>query len=223
MGFISKKVYFFLTLIFFFGSSSAYCFSTVTTSSGDLVKWDPASPTFFVNTSGGPSFASTSIRGAMDNWSNVSAASLTFFNGGSTSDSGQSNNGENIVFFGDAPGSSLGFAQFFFNASGVILDCDIIIEQDNSWTESFLEDLATHEFGHCVPLGHVSDQTTMNPVVVAGVQNLAQDDIAGISFLYPGTAIPTMNEWGMIIFFISACGLAVCHLKKNNRLHYSKQ
>lgn len=206
-----------------FVSSKAYSY-TVETRSGNTIKWSGANATFLINTTNGPSFALTSLQAAMQNWTDVSTSNFAFIYGGSTSDTASTNDGVNIVYFGSVSGSLLGVATWWSDSGGALTDCDIIMDQDQSWTSTYLEDLATHEFGHCVPLGHASGAVTMNPSGAEGIRDLAQDDIDGITFLYPSdsssanfvanTSIPTMNEWGMIIFMTLACGLSAYKLRR---------
>ena len=217
-----KKLFFVIGLtiaINYFIPSVAYSFNVETRSDGGAIKWEDNAATFLVNTTDGPSFALSAIQAAMANWTNA-GADFAYSYGGSTT-STKSNDGQNTVFFGDPSGSLIGEATYFYDSSGFITDCDIEIDESFSWTETYLEDLATHEFGHCLPLGHESGSVTMNATVSAGARNLAQDDIDGIIAIYGAyTGIPTMNEWGMIIFTIFAGGLAVRHLRKEARLQF---
>ena len=221
---LSASALFFAIATSVFTPTRAYSFNIETTSGGDTVKWSSSAATFLVNTTNGPSFALTSIQSAMDNWTSVASSNLVYTYGGSTSNSEQTNNSENIVFFGDAPSGFVGWATFWYVSGGAISDCDIIIEEDFTWTETYLEDLATHEFGHCVPLAHASGSVTMNATVSAGARFLAQDDVDGITFLYDkGTGyseafvgVPTMNEWGMMLFISLACGIAVYNIRRVN-------
>ena len=153
--------------------------------SGKTVKWENGSATFNVNTSGGPSYSLEAIQSAMQNWTDVGTSPFSFTYGSSTTKSNQSNDGENVLSFGSVSGNSLGYARYWSNSSAHITDCDIVIKQNYSWTQSYLEDIATHEFGHCVPLDHTTASVTMNPTVQPGAKDLAQDDINGLTYLYP--------------------------------------
>jgi hypothetical protein len=188
------------------------------TYNGSPVKWNTSSVTFYANTSGGPSYSLISIQAAMNNWSSVSSSSLRYVYGGSTTRSGvSSTDGFNTVSFGD-PGdaSYLGVAWYRYDSSGKMTDCDIILRVNYSWSAAYLEDIATHEFGHCVPLEHTTDPgTTMYPSVRAGARVLSQDDINGISYLYPsGTPVPALDDAGKAAFAALAAAALAFYLRR---------
>ena len=220
---LSAFFVFVLSLLCYANSASAYVAQNY---NGNPVKWSTDSVTFSVNTSGGPEYAISAIQTGMASWTNASTAYLTLVYGGSTSSSGVNNaDGYNKISFGEPGSGYLGVARFRYNASGQLTDCDIILRINHSWSESTLGDVAAHEFGHCIGLDHTSDSsTTMYPTVRQGASTLSQDDINGISFLYPSgspsaspsgsateasTAAPSLDDMGKVaLVAFSAVALA---------------
>jgi hypothetical protein len=183
------------------------------TYNGNTVKWNVGTLDYYVNTSGGPAYSLTSIQTAMNSWNGVSTSYLRFVNKGSTANSGINNgDGVNTISFGEPGAGYLGVAWFRYNSSGLMLDCDIILRNNYAWSDTYLADVAAHELGHCVPLNHTSDpNTTMYPTVRQGARVLSQDDISGISYLYPAnpSGIPAMDNTGAAVFAVlSAAALA---------------
>ena len=121
--------------------------------------------------------------------------------------SGGLNNGgaSQDICFGDPGGGLLGKNYLWWDANGYLTDSDIILCQTCNWVTFDLESLVAHELGHGVPLNHSSNsEATMWPTVNAGetkMRTLHQDDIDGITFLYPlgGAPIPTLSEWAAIL------------------------
>ena len=103
-------------------------------------------------------------------------------------------------------GSAIATTYTWFNGSG-ILDADIVF-----WDAAFhfyagtsgcsggfyIEDVAAHEFGHALGLGHTNvSGATMYPSIStcsSGARSLDADDIAGVVSLYPPA--PSSNPPG---------------------------
>ena len=145
------------------------------------------------------------IRVGADAWRLQSGASFAFAFGGYSNQATVLNDGINLVFFRNASsGSALATTYTWFSGSRM-LEADMVF-----WDAGFLfftgstgcssgfyiEDIATHEFGHALGLSHSTVATaTMYPSISTCSQqarSLDADDIAGVLALYPqSTAAPT--------------------------------
>jgi hypothetical protein len=145
------------------------------------------------------------IRAGADAWPLQSGASFAFAFAGLSAQTTNTNDGINLVVFRNASsGSALATTYSWFSGSRLV-DADIVF-----WDAGFqfftgssgcvggfyIEDVATHEFGHALGLGHSSVATaTMYPSIsTCSQQNrlLDADDIAGVRSLYPATAVPPL-------------------------------
>ncbi len=148
-----------------------------------------------------PPFAQAQIRGS---------SSLLRFGSwyrGLSSQTTTTYDGINLVLFRNASSGNAIATTYWWSSGSRIVDADIVF-----WDEAFrffagssgcssgfyIEDIAAHEFGHALGLGHsTSASATMYPSVSscnAGNRTLDADDIAGARALYPpqsGPAAPT--------------------------------
>lgn len=145
------------------------------------------------------------IRAGADAWRLQSGASFAFAFAGYSTQTTNTNDGINLVMFRNASsGSAIATTYTWFSGSRMI-DADMVF-----WDAGFqfftgstgcsggfyIEDVATHEFGHALGLGHSTITTaTMYPSISTCSQqarSLDGDDIAGVLALYPATvAQPT--------------------------------
>lgn len=112
-------------------------------------------------------------------------------------------NSRNEVFFRPemASNGALATTYWWTNSSNVLVDTDVVFYDPYTFITGtvcsggfFVEDVATHEFGHVLGLSHSLDpEATM----VSGTsecnqakRTLAADDIAGIQALYPAVVEP---------------------------------
>lgn len=144
------------------------------------------------------------IRTGADAWRLQSGASFAFAFAGFSNQTTNTNDGINLVMFRNASsGSALATTYSWFSGTRII-DADIVFWdagfQFVTGTSGcsgafFIEDIATHEFGHALGLGHSTVATaTMYPSISACSQQsrtLDADDIAGVLALYPATTPPT--------------------------------
>lgn len=144
------------------------------------------------------------IRVGADAWRLQSGASFAFTFAGFSTQTTNSNDGVNVVMFRNASsGSALATTYTWFSGTRMI-DADIVFWdagfQFVTGTSGcsgafFIEDIATHEFGHALGLGHSTVvSATMYPSISTCSQQsrtLDPDDIAAVLSLYPPTVPPT--------------------------------
>jgi len=139
----------------------------------------------------------TAVRAGADTWQQQSAAFRFAYTGLSTQTT-TTNDGINLVLFRNASSGSAIATTYWWSIGSRIVDADIVF-----WDGAFqffagssgcsggfyIEDIAAHEFGHALGLGHsASTSATMYPSVSAcntGNRTLDADDIAGVRALYP--------------------------------------
>jgi hypothetical protein len=152
------------------------------------------------------------IRAGADAWRLQSGASFAFAFAGSSTQATNTNDGINLVLFRNASsGSALATTYTWFSGTRMI-DADIVF-----WDAGFqfftgssgcsggfyIEDVATHEFGHALGLAHSTLGTaTMYPSISTCSQqarSLDPDDIAAVLALYPPSATPPNPPTGLRI------------------------
>ena len=152
------------------------------------------------------------IRVGADAWRLQSGASFAFTFAGYSSQTTNTNDGINLVMFRNASsGSALATTYTWFSGTRM-LDADIVFwdagfqfftGSSGCSTGFYIEDVATHEFGHALGLGHSTSATaTMYPSIATCSQqsrSLDADDIAGVLALYPATGAPPTPPTGLRI------------------------
>lgn len=141
--------------------------------------------------------ADAAVRAGADAWLQQTGT-FRFVYAGASSQTTNTNDGINLVLFRNASSGSAIATTYWWSSGGRIIDADIVF-----WDEAFtffagtsgcsggfyIEDIAVHEFGHALGLGHSTiAAATMYPSTSAcNVQNrsLDADDIAGARALYP--------------------------------------
>lgn len=162
--------------------------------------WGKSTVPYYVNPANkyiSDSAAVAAIKSSASGWSGYANIQLSY--AGNTSDASLSNNGVNEVFFRDDTSSMLGETYWWYDGTGRLVDADIVIHENWTWYSAnigctnggyYVENTATHEFGHVLGLGHSSvDTATMWPSSGSCEtirETLDPDDINGIQALYPG-------------------------------------
>jgi len=162
--------------------------------------WSQAQTPYYVNSANLdlPAFAAeTALRAGADTWQQQTAA-FRFTYAGLSSQTTNTYDGINLVLFRNASSGSAIATTYWWSSGSRIVDADIVF-----WDGAFrffggssgcsggfyIEDIAAHEFGHALGLGHsASTNATMYPSVSscsAGNRTLDADDIAGARALYP--------------------------------------
>jgi hypothetical protein len=135
-----------------------------------------------------------------DAWTSQTDASFSFQYAGTSSATSNTFDGVNLVMFRNASSGSAIATAYWWSSNSRIVDADIVF-----WDAAFrfftgstgcsngfyIEDIAAHEFGHALGLGHSAvTGATMYPSVsscASGNRSLHADDIAGVEALYPPT------------------------------------
>jgi hypothetical protein len=165
--------------------------------------WGRSSVNYYVNPSNSDmsqQAAIATLQAAAANWSEQSTANIHLVYAGTTTGSSLTNNGKNEVFFRNTSnGSMAGATYYWWGADGKLLDADTLFYDGGFKFFSgssgcsggeYLEDIATHEFGHSLGLGHsLLTSATMYPALYACSQiwrSLSADDITAVQKAYPG-------------------------------------
>jgi hypothetical protein len=140
----------------------------------------------------------SAVRAGADTWDAQSNASFSFAFAGRSTQTTTTNDGVNLVVFRNASSGSAIATTYWWSSGSRIIDADIVF-----WDAAFrffsgssgcsngfyIEDIAAHEFGHALGLGHsTSANATMYPSVGScdtRNRTLDTDDIAGVLALYP--------------------------------------
>ncbi|HXW08151.1 MAG TPA: matrixin family metalloprotease [Vicinamibacterales bacterium] len=147
--------------------------------------------------------ADAAMRIGADSWALQSGASIAFQHAGASTQTTTGFDNLNLVVFRDASSGSAIATTYWWSSGGRILDADIVF-----WDGEFkffagttgcsggfyIEDIAAHEFGHALGLGHSTVVgTTMYPSTSScntANRTLHDDDIAGVRSLYPPATLP---------------------------------
>lgn len=172
-------------------------------------KWNTNTVTMAINSSGGPSGSYDAIKAAAQTWTDVSTSSFTFYTVESSSSGTLGRfDGTNLVSFAKISSGSIGQTKIrgsvtgkYISEADLYLNTEIKIKgkyyqwgTDGSTDKFDVQNVATHELGHVLGLNDLyssSDQeSTMygyggNDVGVTKRRSLEQDDINGITYLYP--------------------------------------
>jgi matrixin len=150
------------------------------------------------------------VRSGAEVWAQQTGA-FQFIYGGPSSQTTNTNDGVNLIMFRNASSGSAIATTYWWSSGGRIVDADIVF-----WDGGFqffagssgcsggfyIEDIAAHEFGHALGLGHsASTSATMYPSVsTCNTQNrtLDSDDIAGAIALYPVAPLPAPTGFRIV-------------------------
>jgi hypothetical protein len=138
------------------------------------------------------------IQAGAAGWADQSSSPFRFNYVGTTKATTVSNNGRNEVFFRNASSGAAIATTYYWYSGGSGVDADIVFwdgaykfhggSTGCTWG-FYIQDVATHEFGHALGLGHtlISDATMKSGQGYCSTskRTLAADDIGGVEYLYP--------------------------------------
>jgi matrixin len=171
-------------------------------------KWNRTPIDYYINTTNldlPGAAVEAAVRAGADSWAQQSNANFAFHYAGASGLTTNTLDSVNVVMFRNASsGQAIATTYYWSNSSG-LLDADIVF-----WDAAFqfftgttgcsggfyIEDIAAHEFGHALGMGHsTSTAATMFPSVSSCNQSnrvLDADDLSGVLALYGprGGAVP---------------------------------
>jgi hypothetical protein len=199
-------------------------FTLMDSPSGRWFEVDDGQPIVYdVDADGDPALGATesfaAIDGAMAAWTNVSGASIVLTRGGTTAPAPLSCDGQSQIVFGDPfnempnpVGCSGVLALGGYCTSGQSQDVNgtrfYRISEGNItfnsgfggcsfWNRTNLAEVATHELGHTIGIGHSSESDSAEPTLKDATMyyrahfdgrgaSVHADDLAAVRFVYPG-------------------------------------
>jgi hypothetical protein len=179
-----------------------------------FASWPTPSATFFINPANADvsdDQAEGALQFAMEVWNTQGASNFYYSYGGRVTDTTTGNDGRNVVIFRNRVSGSALATTYSWYSGTTLVDADMVFwdrafqfftSSTGCSSGAYIEDVATHEFGHALGLSHSNvGDATMYPTYSYCSQEfrtLAADDIAGVQSLYgavSGTtnAVPTVD------------------------------
>jgi hypothetical protein len=166
------------------------------------IRWNQTPVPYYVNPANldlPTNVIAPALKVGADSWALQSAAAFAFtYAGTSTRTNVDVTDGMNLVIFRNAAmGSAIATTYSWYNNNGALIEADIVF-----WDGGFqfftgttgcsngfyIEDIATHEFGHALGLGHSAESNaTMYPSTSycnKANRSLDADDVAGVESIY---------------------------------------
>jgi hypothetical protein len=170
-------------------------------------KWATRTVNYYINPANADvteAAAEAAIQVGAAAWGSQSNADFRFYYMGRTSGNTLSGNGKNEMFFRNTSSGGLVAETYWWaDAMNHLVDADIVFYDGGyqffTGTSGcsgglYIEDVAAHEFGHALGLGHSSDPTATMWASASWCstewRTLASDDLAGVEALYPASGAP---------------------------------
>ena len=167
-------------------------------------KWAVLDVPFYLNPENADvyeSAATVAIDSAAAAWSQQANTPFAFYRAGFTNSTTIDYNGRNEVFFRNASNGTAIATTYVWSSGDLMLETDIVF-WDGAYTfftgssgcagGFYVEDVATHEFGHALGLGHsaVAEATMVSGLgyCSSDKRSLELDNQQGIEALYPAVA-----------------------------------
>ena len=209
-----------LSALLFVASAGVYGYSTF----GG--KWPSFPVVVFVNPANGDvstTAAVTAIQTAFNAWNTQGGSPFRYQYGGTVSDTATAHDYRNVMFFRNASNGGVIATTYSWWSGSKMLDSDVIFWDGGfkfytgtsgcttSTKSAYIEDVATHELGHALGLGHSSaSDATMYSTYTMCTQTkrtLASDDITGLRALYgTSAATPPANTAPTVVITSPANG-----------------
>ncbi len=168
-------------------------------------RWPEAQTPYYINSANldlGASAVESAVRAGADAWL-AQAGAFRFDYSGPSSQTTTTNDRINLVLFRNASSGSAIATTYWWSSGSRIIDTDIIFwdgamrffaGSSGCSAGFYIEDIAAHEFGHALGLGHsASADATMYPSAGScetDLRSLDADDISGVRALYPSESPP---------------------------------
>ena len=177
---------------------------------GGFTHWGTLSINWSLNTANQGLGKSTSVRNALESWNDVTTAGYVLNYLGSTNN-GFATDGVNTINWntdGSCTGTCLAITALTLQAGQVIVESDILMRNDRTWTTNGgdfdTEAVLAHELGHSLGIHHTELTTTPRPTMFAtyfGIdeRSLHTDDQQAIACSYtryhPCTGAPATPSY----------------------------
>jgi hypothetical protein len=171
-----------------FAGDTAFPYETTQTT------WESQSCSMKINLKSAPSFGTAAIISAMDEWNDIDSSCFVFDFAGNTT-AGKKYDGINTIGFGTLTGYTIGYSSWwYYPQEKRTVESDITLRSGYNWSYISLNAVNIHELGHTLGLSHSANYNAIMNSTYHGQTGLVQDDVDGITYLYPGEDNPRLSN-----------------------------